>query len=203
MEKDSMVIVLPTGEINIEDKEITISRCQVMTCTPQEALTPAFVVNKLVESESVLDSEDNKEKTEKIVDKLNIDHNETYNNDCEKIDIPALKEQTVSIRLTNMSVENAVIRFFVHGERILHNILGEQISCIGIDSIMFITNGIRFESKNEVFVTKDFKIGETIEIEIGDQIIFDNKNCDSKIRLEVLSCSHQSNEWDDCMNVWD
>ena len=43
-------VVLPAGELKIEDKEIIIANCQISASTPENALKAAFIVNNVEES---------------------------------------------------------------------------------------------------------------------------------------------------------
>lgn len=173
-------VVLPTGEIKIEDKEIVITHCQFSACTPQNALKAAFTINKLndysfedsffeVSNESI----DQDEELIALAEQCGLSVEEMLKAITASSESEKQTNCSLSIRITNQCIENAKVNFHVDRSRMICVEDGQEIWCQGFVSVTKMPNGILLRGSSAV--TKNFSIGETIEVEEGDTIQINDK----------------------------
>ena len=157
-------VVLPTGELKIEDKEIIIANCQISASTPKDALKTAFVINK----EPVQDEE-----LKALAEQFGLSVEEMLKTITASSESDKPTNATLSIRITNQCVESAKANFKVDRSRLISVGDNQEIWCQGFVSITKMPNGILIKGSSTV--TKNFSIGETIEVDEGDTILINDQ----------------------------
>ena len=177
-------VVLPTGSIRIEDKEIIITHCQFSACTPQNALKPAFVINW----ESIQDKE-----LKACAEQLGFSAEEVLRTLAATTEIEIQTNDALSIRITNQSVENAKVIFKVDRSRLICVEENQEILCQGYVSVTKKPNGILLKGSSTAI--KNFSIGETIQVgegdsvSINDQVVVEFKRMVSEEKWDDVSSS--------------
>ena len=159
-------VVLPAGELKIEDKEIIIANCQISASTPENALKAAFIVNNVEESLLEVSNENinNDEELKVCAEQLGLSAEEVLR----MLTATTETEGAFSFRITNQSVENAKMIFKVDRSRLICVEENQEIWCQGYVSVTKKSNGILLKGSSTA--TKNFSIGETIQVGEGDSI---------------------------------
>ena len=159
-------VVLPAGELKIEDKEIIIANCQISASTPENALKAAFIVNNVEESLLEVSNENinNDEELKVCAEQLGLSAEEVLR----MLTATTETEGAFSFRITNQSVENAKMIFKVDRSRLICVEENQEIWCQGYVSVTKKPNGILLKGSSTA--TKNFSIGETIQVGEGDSI---------------------------------
>lgn len=159
-------VVLPAGELKIEDKEIIIANCQISASTPENALKAAFIVNNVEESLLEVSNENinNDEELKVCAEQLGLSAEEVLR----MLTATTETEGAFSFRITNQSVENAKVIFKVDRSRLICVEENQEIWCQGYVSVTKKPNGILLKGSSTA--TKNFSIGETIQVGEGDSI---------------------------------
>lgn len=159
-------VVLPAGELKIEDKEIIIANCQISASTPENALKAAFIVNNVEESLLEVSNENinNDEELKACAEQLGLSAEEVLR----MLTATTETEGAFSFRITNQSVENAKVIFKVDRSRLICVEENQEIWCQGYVSVTKKPNGILLKGSSTA--TKNFSIGETIQVGEGDSI---------------------------------
>lgn len=163
-------VVLPAGELKIEDKEIIIANCQISASTPENALKAAFIVNKVEESLFEVSNENinNDEELKTCAEQLGLSAEEMLRSITATLETEKQINDALSIRITNQSVENAKAIFKVDRSRLICVEENQEILCQGYVSVTKKPNGILLKGSSTAI--KNFSIGETIQVGEGDSI---------------------------------
>lgn len=184
-------VVLPAGELKIEDKEIIIANCQIFASTPENALKAAFVVSKVEESLFQVSNENvnNDEELKTCAEQLGLSAEEVLR----MLTATTETEGAFSFRITNQSVENAKAIFKVDRSRLICVEENQEILCQGYVSVTKKPNGILLKGSSTAI--KNFSIGETIEvwegdsISINDQVVIEFKRTVAEEKWDDVSTS--------------
>lgn len=170
-----LAIVSPTGEVKIEDKEIIIANCQISASTPQNALKAAFVVNK-AESTMFKISDENIDKDEELkamAEQIGLGVDEMLKMLASSSETESPTQGYLGVRITNESIENAKVNLKVDRSRLIGVEDNQEIWCQGFVSVTKKPNGILLKGSSTV--TKNFSIGETIQVEEGDCVLINDQ----------------------------
>ena len=176
-------VVLPTGELKIEDKEIIIANCQIVASTPQNALETAFIIKKVN-----CQNEESKARTEQP---------------CEDVkDVAPIlnsSNNSLNVMITNKCIENAKVNLKVDRSRLISVEDNQGIWCQNTTYVEKSPDG--FLLKGHTTVTKEFVIGETVVLKEGDTVSINNqtiiefKCVEEEKKLDVEDVSTLFSDW--------